>query len=105
MPCEGGTGAQVNSVGTTVETVCAAPGAGAGCFFFQVKGSASAASSGYCSWDGLTPSAAHDNFIIGAEQGYDSTGMAAIPDGLIQCVASSGTIAITTSVIQSGSAP
>jgi hypothetical protein len=105
VPCDGGTGSQVNSVGTTVETVCAAPGAGAGRFFFQVKGSASAASSGYCTWDGLTPSATHDNFMIGAEQGYDSTGMSAVPNGPIQCVASSGTIPITTSVIQSGSAP
>jgi hypothetical protein len=106
VPCGGSTGDL--TLTTTAQTICAA---GTTRSYFRVNptsGTFAGVPLGYCTVDGSTASATNWDYALnGSGSGFDSSGLATVPNGGISCVASAAqvTLTIKAAAIQTGSAP
>lgn len=88
VPCQGGTGSPITSVGTTAMTVCAA---GYRIYWRVVaNGGTYGVIALYCTDDGTTPSSAHYNFVVFANLSTDSSGAPEVSQSAIACISATG---------------
>ena len=109
VPCQGGTGAPVTSVATTVTEVCAGTTGQRSYFRISETGGAAATTPNIvCTIDAaLTPSGTTYSYALyGPGTWFDTTGMLTVPTAPIMCISLTGSaIAITADAYQPGSQP